>query len=669
MIKVSETLTERIYEIKEKPGWQVVSTQLPGKAETNFSLRGAPGGAWFLYGTQPSCLAASTQDGSGAVSSDGFPPGTDVWLQLFEADSKPATPLIMFRSICRYPYGRVFTDFIDEVIQQPFQSRSLDYDLVYYTTEASLDPVRKRVLGTDANLYMDHILASILTDGMSEMEKAKAIWMFISQAIQHNGIQVNLKETVAALDAFWEDPAGDFDELTMLILELGYTRCGVINGFMSASLLKRVGIKSTVTFACGGHTGGVATIEGKDRVWDPDAYKHGIPLDDNGDIPEYEWARLPENQFVLDTVPSWSDTLAHEGWNTTREGFRMSGYVDGARFHSETGYASSWHGAPKAYPPRPPELIPVLWRNEGLVRLEWYGSYARDGNFRDYLVQIFKPDGSIYKEQETEKPYLELELPQTEGYSFTVQARDWYAKGTPYFGRIDYTTLPAEPIPVKNIEFPYPWDLLGETDTKNRINLLEGVSPLEFIEGRDNFLGETRVAQTNLWRTECGRTEKPIFRMVDETNRKFSRVSIRSLFARDLPKPLTNADGWHFTAVMRINLFDVAGYGKFPMVWLGRRNGHVGVGIGMDCEKGLICAALNIMGDWRYSNGFDPSGFVRFDIVCEKGVKRLNFYANGQLFSVQDYSMFREGSFDVDKLFISGNPEAETGYLVSDLLI
>ena len=183
------------------------------------------------------------------------------------------------------------------------------------------------------------------------------------------------------------------------------------------------------------------------------------------------------------------------------------------------------------------------------------------------------------------------------------------------------------------------------------------------------MLGETNFTQTNLWRTECGKVEKPVFRMVDETNIKISRYAIRSLFARDLPQAKSNAGGWHFTAVMRVTRYDVAGFGSFPMVWLGKAGSHIGAGIGLDCKKGLVCAACNIMGDWRYFDGMEPSGFIRFDVVCEAGAKRLRYYANNQLFSTQDYDMFVEGSFDVDRLYISGNPEAETGFLVSDLYV
>ena len=671
MMTVRETLTERIYEPEGAKGWRISSVQQPGDAKTMFMLLDAPEeGWWFIYGTDAGDLHKSCVGEDGvAYSSEKIPPGCLTNVQVFNASCDAVTPLLQLHTICRYPYGREFHDYFEEMTQHPGQSRVIDYDLEYYSTDASLDGIRLRVRDTDPKLYIDHIIASVTDGQMSNMEKAKAIWTFVSRALQHNAIHMNLRETVPALDGFYNDPGGDFDALTMLLLELGHTRCGVINGFVSAALLKRVGIPLRVAYACGGHTGGIATIGGKDRIWDPDAFKDGIPLDENGDIPEYDWVRQPENIFLLDTKPSWADNPAHEGWLRSHEGYRISGYIDGGRYHSETGYASSWHGAPKAYPPRPPELLPVLWRKGSLTRLEWLGSYDRDGDFKDYLARVYSPDGSLYLEQATDAPYIEVELPVQSGYSFTAIARDRHAEGTPYYSMIDYTAPPSIAIPDADISLPYPWDMLWENEAAGRSNLLEGENPLEYIEGRDNVLGQTKFAQTNLWRTECAKIRKPIFRMVDETSSLFSGVAIRSLFAGQLPQAKTNAEGWRFTAVMRITPYDIAGYGKFPMVWLGSKGSHIGAGIGLDCKKGLVCAACNIMGDWRYFDGFEPVGFSRFDIVCEPGVKRLRYYVNNILFSTQDYTMFHEGSFDVDTVYVSGNPEAETGYLISDLLV
>ena len=66
------------------------------------------------------------------------------------------------------------------------------------------------------------------------------------------------------------------------------------------------------------------------------------------------------------------------------------------------------------------------------------------------------------------------------------------------------------------------------------------------------------------------------------------------------------------------------------------------MGIGLNCRTGLVYAACNIMGDWRYSGGFDPKGH-RADrcFLRGGGRKKLRFYADGELISILDYTMFR----------------------------
>lgn len=92
-----------------------------------------------------------------------------------------------------------------------------------------------------------------------------------------------------------------------------------------------------------------------------------------------------------------------------------------ARDHSETGFGSSWFGAPKRYPPRPPSLARAAARGERVL-LEWIGSYDRDGDFRDYNVLITDRDGKLIHEEAVVTPYLELTLPREEGLRFTVEA-------------------------------------------------------------------------------------------------------------------------------------------------------------------------------------------------------------------------------------------------------
>lgn len=196
------------------------------------------------------------------------------------------------------------------------QTPIIDYDLEYYSTSEPLEPVMRALGDTSPACYLDHIIATITQPSMSEMEKAKAVWLFTGTAVQHNAMLMNLRETVPAIDKFYNDPTCDLDDITTWLFELGHTRCGVINGFVSGALLKRIGVRNEVMYACGGHTAAKALIEGEWRLWDVDGFKGVIPLDANGDIPAYDWVIQPENIYLLDTVPCWEDTPADEGWLT-----------------------------------------------------------------------------------------------------------------------------------------------------------------------------------------------------------------------------------------------------------------------------------------------------------------------------------------------------------------
>ena len=54
---------------------------------------------------------------------------------------------------------------------------------------------------------------------------------------------------------------------------------------MSGALLKRIGVRNEVMYACGGHTAAKALIEGKWRLWDVDGFKGVIPLTPTGTSP------------------------------------------------------------------------------------------------------------------------------------------------------------------------------------------------------------------------------------------------------------------------------------------------------------------------------------------------------------------------------------------------
>ncbi|MDD2502652.1 MAG: hypothetical protein PHG58_02170 [Clostridia bacterium] len=679
-IAMREELTRRIYDLEcDNIKYKIISEQPLGSRDTYFTLLPVLGypNAYFTYwadglGLAPCSVGwelSSVCNQNAGQRTLPIPPGAVVHMQILREDNKPLTPVFTLNAICRYPYGRTFEEYKHTLTQHNGQSRVIGYDLEYYTTDEPIAPVRRRLGNTNCELYLDHIVASVIDPSMTQMEKARAIWKFISMAIQHNNIHMNLRETVPALEGYAENPEGDFDEVTVWLIELGHTRCGAINGFVSAALLKRVGIASRNVRACGGHTAGSVLVDGKERFWDPDAYKGVIPLDEKGGIPARDWLMAaPENYLLLDTLPAWVDATIEDGYLTSHEGYRMTGVVR-ALPDPDAGYPSSFHGAVKSYPPMVPELLPVTFRCGKLVRLEWYGSYDRDGDFKDYLVTVTTQDGSVILCQETVNPWIETELPVIPGLMFTVQARDRHGEGSPYEGKIHYASAKPVDIPANNVNLPYSWDMLSQSDYNGRTNLVAKGHVFECIEGRNNAAGQTIVAVTNLWDTICARAQKRVLRMVDITNYLFSGTSVRSLFACPLPVIKTTAEGWHLTAVLRVLPFDIAGYGRFPLLWVGQHDSHIGIGLGMDCKAGLLRASSNVMGDWRMFEGFKARGVFRFDMICDKGEKRVRYYVDGVCFAIQDYTTFSEGNFDIDTVYLSGNPDAETSYLVYDLLI
>ena len=671
--RIRETVYEKKYEIPVPCGeLTIASVQNAGEKECRFHITAQVEGVSKIcvrYGATPAIDSHLVLDERGCGVTEALPARGTEYYFLVECDGQPITDVMCLRAIHRYPYGRTFLDNKSRYTQHFGQEPVIDYDLEYFTTSEPLDHEMRALETTDPACYIEHILRTILRPGMSVMEQCKSIWAFLGKALQHNAMLLNLKESCKAQERFMEDYRADNDAVVVAIMEQGFTRCGFINGFISATFLKRIGVENRAIFACGGHTMGQAYIDGAWRFWDADGFKEEVPVDDKGDIPVYDWVVRPENIYLLDTFPSWEDTPAEEGWLTAHDGHRVTGYVDGCRSHAVTGFTSTWFGAPKSYPPSVPEPLPVTWRSEEKVRLEWMGSYDRSNNFRDYYVRITDSQGKEVSAHATTETGITLSLPVEAGYHFTVECRSWHGRDTKYFDKIYYTkSFPME-IPAENLEKGHEYDLLRLTDGRTNYVVPDTPSDFQCLEGADNILGQTRFAKTDFFKISAGVNGRPVYRMVDETNYLFSGCRIRSLFACPLRQMHTQKDGWHFTAVMRITPYDFAGLFRFPVLWIGRRNSNIGVGIGMDCKKGLLYAASNIMGDWRYNAGFEPKGYFRLDICCRTDQKILDYYVDGRLIHTDDYSMFWESVLDVDTIFASGNPDAETGYLVFDLLV
>lgn len=683
---VNENCMERVYK------WNInmkelcaVSRQLPGakESELEISYAGMDEGIYIVKWGVNALLNNSQvfkfENGMKLLIKGLETRGKKYYFRIYKKVNEneiPVIPTLCFRTIIRYPYGRTFQDNFKHLTQRFGQDTVVKYDLKYYSNDDSLDEVKIYLGDTSISGYLDHIILTIIKPDMTCMQKAIGIAKFIGQAIHHNPVHINLKETVRAMDEFvekgWEK--ADIDKESVWLMELGHTRCGVINGFLSCSLLRKIGVPNEVYHGCGGHTTGKAFIDGKWRLWDVDAYKGVLPLDPWGNLPANDWLKQDGNIFLLDTIPSWNDSKPDEGWLLTNKGTRMTGYTGGGRYHSETGYGSYFNGGIKEYPPGVPVTLPVRKKSGDNVLLEWIGSYDRDGDFRDYLVEIIDAEnGNIVLQFNTVNTYINVKLPSIDiKYKFSVKARDFHAKGTPYEDKIDYTSSVPMEIPMGNFSFEnHNWSLAEIDDLKGRVSLISSGDVYDFIrtEGFDDVLGQVNYCKTELWKLKAGEHGKSIYRLIDETNYWFNGCLIRSLWKRKLENVRKNTDGWHFTSVLSIEKKDMAGKSKFPVLWIGREQSHLGFGLIVDPDDGLVFTGSNIFGDWRCGKGFEPFGWFRLDIINIPGKKTVNYYINGELLYAVDTNAEREEVFDVDAVYISSNPEAEFDFMIAEIIV
>lgn len=683
--EISETRDERIYRWKIGNSDVVLkSVQLPGEKNSGLIVEycGMKNASYVLKWGKDVLLRNSalfTGVSPYRVVVEGLEQrGRKYCFAIFTTEDgveRMITPILQFRTMIRYPYGRTFQDNYENLVQRFGQDSIVKYDLEYYTTGDSLENVRLFLGDTSCEGYMRHIYESVTKPDMTQMQKAVAIGKFIGLALHHNPIHLNLKEAVKAVVEFenngWKN--ADIDKEVVWLMEQGHTRCGFINGFVSAALLRLADIPNEVFFGCGGHTTGKVLIDKVWYLWDVDAFKGELPLDDKGNLPSLEWLKQGDHIFMLDTLPSWEDSNPNEGWLRTSKGTRMTGYVGGGRYHSETGYGSSFMGGPKEYPPSIPIPLPVRYRRGKSVLLEWIGSYDRDGDFRDYKVELCDTSSGTVSTWKTQSTSLMVDIPE-DGfkYSWRVKARDFHAKDTQYENRIFYTMSQPVDIPVDDVgSGGSPWELLGKSDYEGRTSVVTQNDSHDFtrIEGFDDKLGQTNYCFTELWKIKAGETDKSLYRLVDESNCWFNGCMARSLWRRTLDNPRKNQEGWHVTFVLHLNKSDIAGKSRFPFIWAGRDRYHLGFGLIIDPDKGLVYTGSNIYGDWRTGSCFEPSGWFRVDIINRAGMKIVEYYLNGELIHLQDERPFNEEIYDIDSIFVSSNPEAELDFIISDIII
>ena len=100
------------------------------------------------------------------------------------------------------PHGRAFLDSRKAVYPalRPDAHHRLRSRVLLHQRAARAGHARTG--DTSPACYLDHIIATITHPSMSEMEKAKAVWLFTGTAVQHNAMLMNLRETCRRLTNF-----------------------------------------------------------------------------------------------------------------------------------------------------------------------------------------------------------------------------------------------------------------------------------------------------------------------------------------------------------------------------------------------------------------------------------------------------------------------------------
>jgi hypothetical protein len=600
--------------------------------------------------------------------------GTEYWFVLYK-DGVPITPKVFFRTLVRYPYGRTFDSYRERMTRKPWESRIV----LYWEEDVDLQPYKQFLQDTDPSHYLEHIVRSVAMGKFDKMEQAKALLAFLGAAMQHNAVYLNKADSIPAMERFLKDGCvnADIDYEAMLNLELGYTRCGFINGFILAALCRRLQLKNEVFFSNGGHTSAKIWVNGKWYLADPDAFKSQYPLTEDGSLPAIDMLYEGNNRLLLDTVPGWEDTNFEEGWLNYRDGFRVTGYVGGGRYHSETAYVSSWYGLPLAYPPSVPKPLAIRYKKGTKVLLEWIGSYDRDGDFRDYQIEVGSNKGlSDIGVWNTPHTFIEIELPRGDTtYYWRVRARDHHGMGTPYYDKIYYTPSPEQTIEPYDRDCTYLLPDHEVTDEPSRICFIDsrkpdgGLSEFSRLEGFDDVLGQTSAARTELFSIRMGKEGKSVFRLVDPTNYWFNGFTCRSLWVRTFDETSIIKGDWTFSVTIELRKDGFGGERSFPLVWVGERGSYMGIGLILDCMTGKLHFGTNLFGDWRKNASVAVSGKPeQFEIEWLSNKKQLRFYHNGHEIGIEDVSL-RQAPIITNGLFISSNPEGELDCLFHHLSI
>ncbi len=537
-----------------------------------------------------------------------------VRFRTFDASSAWSSPVLSFQTLLRYTYGYSFSTNDPELHWQEGVPRIITTNLCPQAAEVS-----RRIRDVDAKAYLQHIIQTIIQPQMTQLEKVKAIMTFVGTAVHHNPLYVYDGPYSGLLR---QDPNTGFlepggDQEAVMVLELHYCQCGTVQP-VAAALFRLIDVGGGAWPAPNGHhSSGRVMINGQWCFADEDAYKKGaFPLMLDGSLPPLDWLLQGDHVYLLDTKRAWSDWGSNGDWMLTKDGFLITGNTGGGHDSSEDAYASAWFGARTEFPPSLPRPLPVTHFERGEVLLEWGGSYDRDNDFRDYIVEVGTgPELSDIGRFHTTRAFYEVKLPHEGRYYWRVRATDHHASGTPYAGKIYYenskeSSFDTARLPQGLGDSPNtkslhpPEDVLFSLDVAD--GSLGGLEPRGAIPD-EATLGTGAYAGTDLFNVEWGKDGR-VLELMDPSNRWASpRRVVRRTWYKAVTARITPEDSWELSCAIRTGRSFIAGNSSFPLLYVtDPTSAERAIGITLDPVFGTVSGATRDSVGWSNLDAFDP---------------------------------------------------------------
>jgi hypothetical protein len=521
------------------------------------------------------------------------------------------SPLLSFKTLLRYSYGYSYSPEDAQLHHQP------GYPIIITEAVApQASQVDKILRDVDAQSYLRHILETITRPEMSKMEKVKAIMSFVGHSVHHNPLYMR-NETSQSLLRFNRLEGtlkAGYEREALMILELRYSRCGLVE-VVTAALCRLIDVEAGFWSPSLDHSSGRVKIDGVWYFADQDVYKKGnSPLLPDGSLPPLDSVMRKENVLLLDTKPGWIDWGTKGGWTLTKEGFLCTGVLGGGQDQSEDGFPSTVFGARVEFPPSLPQALPVTNFSADSVTLEWVGSYDRDNDFREYVLEVgTSPGQTDVGRFRTRDSFYQVKLPHQGAYYWRVTATDAHGAGTPYEGKIFY--LSSEEASFNTGDLP---QQAGSLSLPKVVASSEG--PLLSLDFSDGSLGGFELREdppdpmdngmfgtTSLFNITWGQQGRVLY-LIDPTNRWLTRKVVRKAWYRPIPGNVEPVHSWELTAQMRTGRSYMAGNSSFPLLYVSDRNNRGrAAGLILMPQSGQVASAVQASGAWHTLESVDPN--------------------------------------------------------------